>query len=172
MTETTGGCVYDGVPLPGVQIDIAPDGRIDVIGEQVAAGYREGDDAFSGEGTMRRFRTSDHGVFEQGRLRVMGRNDDVVTVHGVNVALGAIESLIREMVVVRECAVVSLPDDRQGHRIRAFLVTSDPAGAESIAAAVAEQLGSAAKPEITLVPSLPLLPNGKIDRLALRDAGA
>ena len=168
MTETTGGCVYDGVPLPGVQVDLAPDGRIDIIGEQVAAGYREGDDAFSGQGPTRRFRTSDHGVFEHGRLRVIGRNDDVVTVHGVNVALGAIESLIREMVVVRECAVVSVPDDRQGHRIRAFVVTSDPSGAESIATAVAEQLGSAAKPEIALVPSLPLLPNGKIDRLALR----
>jgi len=171
MTETTGGCVYDGIPLPGVDIELAADGRIAVIGRQVAAGYREGDGAFSGDGASRRFLTSDHGRWDDGRLRVIGRTDDVVTVNGVNVALGAIESLIGDMVIVRDCAVIAIPDERQGHRIRACVVSGDPGGADDIAMYVAEQLGGAAKPEVVLVDSLPLLPNGKIDRLALRSAG-
>jgi O-succinylbenzoic acid--CoA ligase len=171
MTETTGGCAYDGIPLPGVEIDLDLGGRIAVIGRQVAAGYRDGDGDFSGDGASRRFLTSDHGRWAQGRLHVVGRTDDVVKVHGVNVALGAVESLIREMVIVRDCAVVALPDERQGNRIRAFVVSGDPGSADDIAAYVGEQLGGAAKPELVLVDSLPLLPNGKIDRLALRSAG-
>jgi len=173
MTETTGGCVYDGVPLPGVRIDIAPDGRIDVVGAQVAAGYRglpdETAQSFDGIGADRRFRTSDHGEWRDGRLQVLGRTDDVVTVHGVNVALGAVEALVRSELGVRDAAVVAVPDARQGHRVVAYVVMADAAGFPAIAPLVSERLGRAARPEVVEVGSLPLLPSGKIDRLALRD---
>lgn len=170
MTETTGGCVYDGVPLPGVRVDLVDDGRVDVIGPQVAAGYR-GDPsspAFGGRGVERRFRTSDHGVWEAGRLRILGRIDDVVTVHGVNVALGAVESVIRSVIGVAEVAVVAIPHPRQGHRIVAFVVATDPASLTRIAPAVTEALGRPARPEVVAMDRIPLLPSGKIDRLALR----
>lgn len=171
MTETTGGCVYDGLPLPGVRVEISDDGRIEVIGRQVTAGYRDGDEHFSGHGVDRRFSTSDHGVWEAGLLRITGRTDDVVTVHGVNVALGAIESVIRSMVGVRDCAVVAIPDDRQDHRIISYVVSEDPGVIAMISPRVVEQLGGAARPDVVAVDALPLLPNGKIDRLALRTAG-
>jgi len=171
MTETTGGCVYDGLPLPGVRVEISDDGRIEVIGRQVTAGYRDGDEHFSGHGVDRRFSTSDHGVWEAGLLRITGRTDDVVTVHGVNVALGAIESVIRSMVGVRDCAVVAIPDDRQDHRIISYVVSEDPGVIAMISPGVVEQLGGAARPDVVAVDALPLLPNGKIDRLALRTAG-
>ncbi|MEY2965898.1 MAG: O-succinylbenzoate-CoA ligase MenE [Actinomycetota bacterium] len=171
MTETTGGCVYDGLPLPGVRVEISDDGRIEVIGRQVTAGYRDGDEHFSGHGVDRRFSTSDHGVWEAGLLRITGRTDDVVTVHGVNVALGAIESIIRSMVGVRDCAVVAIPDDRQDHRIISYVVSEDPGVIAMISPGVVEQLGGAARPDVVAVDALPLLPNGKIDRLALRTAG-
>ena len=171
MTETTGGCVYDGVPLPGVRVEISDDGRIEVLGRQVTAGYRDGDEHFSGHGVDRRFSTSDHGVWEAGLLRITGRTDDVVTVHGVNVALGAIESIIRSMVGVRDCAVVAIPDDRQDHRIISYVVSEDPGVIAMISPGVVEQLGGAARPDVVAVDALPLLPNGKIDRLALRTAG-
>ncbi len=170
MTETTGGCVYDGVPLPGVRIEIADDSRIEVIGPQVAAGYRGDPDApeFGGLGRDRRFLTADHGTWEDGRLRIMGRRDDVVTVHGVNVALDAVESVVRSELGVRQVAVVAVPDPRQGHRIVAFVVMHDPAGLTAIAPLVVERLGGAARPEVIPVDALPMLPSGKIDRLALR----
>ena len=171
MTETTGGCVYDGVPLPGVRIELSADGRIDIIGRQVAAGYREGDGSFSGHGADRRFATSDHGEWAGDRLTVLGRIDDVVTVHGVNVALGAIESVIRSVLGVQDCAVVAMPDQRQGHRLIAYVILSDADVFASIAPVVAEHLGAVARPHVVQVPALPMLPNGKIDRLALRAAG-
>ena len=172
MTETTGGCVYDGVPLPGVRIDLVDDGRIDIIGPQVAAGYRglprETAESFAGTAPARRFRTADHGEWRDGRLSIAGRVDDVVTVHGVNVALGAVESVVRSELGVREAAVVAVPDVRQGHRLVAFVVMTDPAGVAAIAPLVVERLGGAARPEVVTVDTLPMLPSGKIDRLALR----
>jgi len=170
MTETTGGCVYDGVPLPGVRVELVDDGRVDILGLQVAAGYR-GDVAspdFSGTGDERRFRTADHGTWRDGRLTIAGRIDDVVAVHGVNVSLGAVESVVRSELGVRDAAVVGVPDARQGHRIVAFVVMADLAGLAAIAPLVVERLGGAARPEVTPVDALPLLPSGKIDRLALR----
>lgn len=172
MTETAGGCVYDGVPLPGVRIDLVDDGRIDIIGPQVAAGYRglprETAESFAGTAPARRFRTADHGEWRDGRLSIAGRVDDVVTVHGVNVALGAVESVVRSEFGVREAAVVAVPDVRQGHRLVAFVVMTDPAGVAAIAPLVVERLGGAARPEVVTVDTLPMLPSGKIDRLALR----
>jgi O-succinylbenzoic acid--CoA ligase len=171
MTETTGGCVYDGTPLPGVRIDVGDDGRIDVIGRQVAAGYRGNSDGFSGAGDDRRFRTADHGRWVDGRLTVLGRTDDVVMVHGVNVGLGAVESVIRDLVGVRDCAVIDVPGERTGQRLIAYVVVSDPACVTGIGPAVGERLGGAARPDVVIVESLPVLPNGKIDRAALRTAG-
>lgn len=172
MTETTGGCVYDGVPLPGVRVELVDDGRIDVIGPPVAAGYRglprETAESFSGSAPERRFRTADHGEWHDGRLRIVGRIDDVVTVHGVNVALGAVESVVRSELGVHDAAVVAVPDDRQGHRLVAFVVMTEPAGLAAIAPLVVERLGGAARPEVVTVDALPMLPSGKIDRLALR----
>ena len=172
MTETTGGCVYDGVPLPGVRVELDDDGRVDIIGPQVAAGYRglpeETSESFTGTAPARRFRTADHGEWQDGRLRIVGRIDDVVTVHGVNVALGAVESIVRSELGVRDAAVIAVPDDRQGHRLVAFVVMADPAGLTAIAPLVVERLGGAARPEVVAVDALPMLPSGKIDRLALR----
>ena len=172
MTETTGGCVYDGVPLPGVRIELVDDGRIDVIGPLVAAGYRglpeETAESFAGIAPARRFRTADHGEWQDGHLRITGRVDDVVTVHGVNVALGAVEAIVRSELGVRDAAVVAVPDDRQGHRLVAFVVMTDRAGLTAIAPLVVERLGGAARPEVITVDALPMLPSGKIDRLALR----
>lgn len=176
MTETTGGCVYDGIPLPGVSIEFDDNGVISVIGPQVAAGYRglpaETAAAFSDTGARRRFRTADHGEWRDGRLVITGRIDDVVTVHGVNVALGAVESLVRSEFGVQEAAVVAVPDPRQGHRVIAYVVMADRAGLQAIGPLVTERLGAVARPEVVEVERLPYLPNGKIDRLALRTAAA
>ena len=122
MTETTGGCVYDGVPLPGVTIEvdhvdpITGLGRISLAGPAVAAGYRLDPvataAAFTGQDAHRRFMTADRGSWHDGRLDVSGRIDDVVSIHGVNVGLDAVEAVVRSEASVRDVAVVAVPDHR------------------------------------------------------------
>ena len=48
MTETCGGCVYDGTPLDGVQAEIRDDGRIWIRGPVLFSGYRQGGPGGSG----------------------------------------------------------------------------------------------------------------------------
>ena len=171
MTETTGGCVYDGIPLPGVDVELADDGRVRIRGAQVAAGYRgisgPGSD-FSHDGGVRSFRTGDVGAWQDGRLRILGRVDDIVSIHGTNVSVRAIETIVRSDPGVRDAAVIALPDARRGNRLAAYAVAGESIDVDAIAARVVEQLGGAARPDVVIIDHMPLLPNGKIDRLALR----
>lgn len=76
MSETCGGCVYDGRPLPGVTVSTDEHGRISLAGPVVARGYRgrPGDPAFDRDlAGARRFRTDDLGGLVDGRWRVLGR---------------------------------------------------------------------------------------------------
>jgi o-succinylbenzoate---CoA ligase len=142
MTETCGGCVYDGRPLPGVDVTVEvpagadPDepGRVVVAGPVVARGYRHtargetrdgvrdgvrGEPADAGEGFVRldgrrAFRTADLGRLRNGLLRLHGRADDVVVSGGVNVSLDAVARVVRGLPGVTGCVAVGLPDPRWG----------------------------------------------------------
>ena len=98
-TETSGGCVYDGVPLANVRLRI-DDGEVQVSGPTLAEGYlgdeERTDAAFLRErdGT-RWYRTGDAGLFEDGVLRVRGRIDNVIVSGGVNVSLDRVERIVR-----------------------------------------------------------------------------
>jgi O-succinylbenzoic acid--CoA ligase len=177
MSETCAGCGYDGIPLPGVSFRTdAPDGRslgrITVSGAQVAAGYRlRADPAFTAGGVV----TGDLGtVSEDGRVTLVGRIDDVVVVGGTNVALPAVEEVLRQVPGVRDACVVALPDPEWGARLVAYVVVADDATgpAESaLSAPVRDALGRAAVPRrfVLMAPSrgIPLLATGKPDRAAL-----
>ena len=117
------------------------------------------------------FRTNDHGRWEHGRLHVHGRLDDVVTVHGVNVALGPIETIVMRQPGIAEAAVVAHPDPNLGHRLTAYVVADDEVDLDDVSDVVREHLGGAARPRMVRVDALPRVPNGKIDRLSLRSRG-
>src|SRR5690554_3522727 len=71
MTETSGGCVYNGAPLSGVDVRVGADGRIELAGPMVADGYADGDNsAFVTHAGKRWFRTSDVGEWDGERLTV------------------------------------------------------------------------------------------------------
>ena len=170
MSETSGGCVYDGVPLPGVTVD-APDGRIRISGPVVALGYRLRPDltaeVFSGD----RFTTDDLGeVDADGRLVVHGRADDVVVTGGEKVAPAAVEAVLARHPAVAEVAVVGAPDPEWGARVVAVVVLRPGAALtlEEVRSQVAAELPRAAAPrELRIVSALPLLASGKIDRMRL-----
>ena len=169
MSETASGCVYDGVPLDGVEVRLS-DGRIDIKGPMLADGYRN----FDGESPFVDgwFRTSDHGRWtEDGRLEVIGRLDDVINTGGVKVAPLLIEQALLTVEGVEDAGVVGLPDPEWGQLVAAAIVAADPPGEQRLRDAVRDRVGRAAVPKlIRFLPALPLLGPGKVDRAALRKA--
>jgi O-succinylbenzoic acid--CoA ligase len=172
MTETCGGCVYDGVPLDGVRVEVDGAGRIRLGGPMIARGYRVPPDDSPESFENGWFRTADLGrLRDDGTLEVLGRADDVIVSGGVNVAPAAVEEILVAHPRVRECAVSGRSDPEWGQRVVAYVVTTDPADPPTLAGLrshVTARLGGAAAPrELVLVDTLPTLPNGKIDRSAL-----
>mgnify|MGYP000213851661 FL=1 len=84
MTETSGGCIYNGEPLPGVEIRIGE--TIQIKGPMLARVPLE--DGY--------FVTSDLGKFENGKLVILGRADDVINSGGKKVSLSKVEMALGE----------------------------------------------------------------------------
>lgn len=176
MTETSGGCVYDGMPLDDVKAEIGEDGRIRLAGPVLARGYRLRPDLTREALNGGWLTTSDTGHLDtEGRLHVYGRIDDVAVTGGVNVPLLAVDAAVTSHPDVAEAAAVALPDPDWGHRIVAAVVA--PAGTPSLDSVrdhVTRRLPSPYAPKALVpVPELPMLATGKVDRrtLAARLAG-
>jgi o-succinylbenzoate---CoA ligase len=162
-TETCGGCVYDGVAVPGTAIRLVA-GEIQVHGDSIAAGYLDGPLRLSSDGW---WCSGDRGHVAAGRLQVTGRFDDIVTVKGTNVDVSAVQRLLAHQPTVQEVAVVATPADSGGHQLTAFVVGEViPLELRSL---VGAELGAAAIPRITVVSNLPLTASGKIDTQRLRE---
>jgi o-succinylbenzoate---CoA ligase len=165
MSETCGGCVYDGVPLDGVQVAAAE--RLQIGGPMVARGYRlqpRNAKFFSRHGS-RWFETDDVGTLESGRLTVLGRADDVIVTGGNKVSPQAVEAVLSELPGVRECLVVGIPDVEWGQRVVALVVGR--CELEALRRKVSDRLGAAAAPrELVIVEALPQKALGKPDRAA------
>jgi len=169
MSETAGGCVYDGTPLKGVQWRLAADGRIWLSGPMLAEGYlgqpQLNASTFPVENGTRWFRTSDLGRETEGKLEVGGRIDDVIISGGVNLAPTEIENALTRHPHVTEAVVVGVPDPEWGQRVVALVTTA--VTQEELQQLVRQHLGSVAVPkQIFTVDQLPTLESGKIDRAA------
>lgn len=167
MSETSGGCVYDGVPLPGVGVEAGEPIRLS--GPVVARGYRLRPDLTAEHFDGDRFTTSDRGEVVDGRLVVTGRVDDVVVTGGVKVPPAAVEAALADHPSVESVAVVGVPDAEWGQRVVAVVVLSGPLSLDEARDHVAAALPRSHAPrELREVDALPLLPSGKIDRMRLR----
>ncbi|WP_088290262.1 o-succinylbenzoate--CoA ligase [Kineosporia sp. A_224] len=195
MSETCGGCVYDGVPLDGVRVRLAPDGsaggagsgegadgpdgRVLLGGPVLARGYRgrSADDGSAAGGFFvadgaRWFATDDAGRLpDDGRLDLLGRLDDVVTTGGLKVAPSAVEAALLRLPGVTEAVVVGVPDAEWGQRVVAALVLADGATAPSMAQVrerVSADVAARATPrQLLVLDRMPLRGPGKPDRTAL-----
>jgi O-succinylbenzoic acid--CoA ligase len=171
MSETAGGCVYDGVPLDGVKVRVDPDGRIVLGGPTLAKGYRNAPDPdpFAEPGW---FRTDDIGfVDDSGVLSVLGRVDDAISTGGLTVMPQPVEAALRTHPAVADCAVFGVADERLGQRVAAAIVVADGCAAPSLDALrthVMRTLDHTAAPrEMHVVDALPMRGIGKVDRSAL-----
>ncbi|MHA6801436.1 o-succinylbenzoate--CoA ligase [Bounagaea algeriensis] len=183
MSETAGGCVYDGVPLEAAQVavdaaDPAEPGAVRLSGPMLARGYRDRPEhpAFA-DGW---FHTGDLGRWQQGRLRVLGRADDVIVTGGVNIAPAEVERVLAAEEGVHEVCVFGVDDPEWGRAVAAAVVPGDgdplPADADAeqhplvarLRAAVRARAQPAAVPKRWVFrAALPLRGPGKPDRRAL-----
>lgn len=173
MSETCGGCVYDGLPLDGVTLTTGEDGRIRISGPVLFSGYRMRPDLTAAAMDGAWFVTSDLGAVDAaGRLAVRGRADDVIITGGENVVAGEVASLLETCPGVREAAVVGRPDAEWGERVTAVIVPDNPAQPPTLdllCRHVQGRLPRYALPrELVLRAALPMLPSGKPDLEALR----
>ncbi|GAB3678896.1 o-succinylbenzoate--CoA ligase [Actinocorallia lasiicapitis] len=169
MSETSGGCVYDGRPLDGVAVSLAGDGRIRLAGPTLFSRYRLAPalTAASFDGPW--FVTGDLGELSEGVLRVRGRADDVINTGGEKVVAGEVAAVLGRHPAVRDVVVVGRDDPEWGQRVTAVVVASAPLTLEEVRGFVREHLPACAAPrELELRDELPLLPSGKPDREALR----
>lgn len=171
-----------GLPLPGVEIAIKDDGgkslavgesgEICIRGPNVMTGYyqqaSETAQAFTPDGFMR---TGDIGIMDaQGYTRIVDRKKDMILVSGFNVFPSELENVISLCDGVLECAVIGVPDAKQGEAIKVYVVRSDPTLSEDdVAKYCAQNLTGYKHPKyIEFRDELPKSNVGKILRRELR----
>lgn len=170
LTETCGGCVYDGQPFDGVDVRLDGDGQILIRGPVLLRAYRDGTDPRDAEGWLP---TGDAGHFDDdGRLQIAGRLSDLIISGGENVWPAPIEDVIRTHPAVADVAVVGRPDPEWGERIVAVIELHPgdrPPPLDQIRGLVKEQLAAFAAPrELEIVDTLPRTASGKVHRAAVR----
>lgn len=174
MSETCGGCVYDGWPLDGVALKIAADGEVLLSGPTLFEGYDDGDGGLDQTATaavLRRgwLHTADRGRLDaDGRLQLLGRRDQVVLSGGLNVPGPAVERMLARAPGVREVGVVGVPDPEWGEVVTAVVVTADGSAPDLDGLRDLVEPRTWAPRAVVVVDEIPRTPNGKVDRVALR----
>ncbi len=161
-----------GRVVPGAELRIAAGGEILVRGAVVFPGYlgRPPEDAcVDADGWLH---TGDVGELDAaGNLRLTGRSSDMFKSGGYNVYPREVEGVLERHPAVTHAAVVSIPDAHYQQAGVAYVVSAgDPAPgeAELVAHCRAELATYKVPRHVEVVPELPLLENGKVDRVTLR----
>jgi len=178
MSETAGGCVYDGRALDVSRVQLEDDGRIRLGGATLALGYL-GETALTAESFSEDlageawFRTDDVGHLDSGGgLVVDGRIDDLINTGGVKVAPRLVEEALAQLDSVAEAVVVGIADPEWGHVVSAAVVVTQggsPPTLQDVRARLRGILPDHALPRrLAILPWLPLVGPGKPDRAAIR----
>jgi o-succinylbenzoate---CoA ligase len=169
MSETCGGCVVDGDPLPGVAIELADDGRILIGSSTLFTGYRLRPDLTAEAVVGGKLRTQDRGCWRADNLVVLGRMDDIVITGGHKVDLSDVERSVQRWAAEggADAAVLGVPDPVWGTTVIA--VSDSPGSLKDLQSVVREWLPAYAVPrELIYLDQLPRLISGKPDRMAIR----
>jgi O-succinylbenzoic acid--CoA ligase len=156
MSETSGGCVYNGEVLDGVEVEVRG-GSIFIRGKILALDL---------ELTDGWFESKDLGEFVDDKLIVIGRSDDVIISGGENLSLNNVEKVLNEHFPALQLSAFSVDDPQWGQSLHIAIVGD--ADSESISKVLQSEIGAFAKPKgIHAMDSLPLLGIGKVDRKRL-----
>ena len=177
MTETSGGCVYDGEPMPGMTVRAVDwDGRTRLAfnGPTLMTRYLDAESPFFEEGGHRWLISGDMGVIRaSGKVEVNGRADDVITSGGLSIAPGPLRRAVRSYEGISDAWIMGTPDEKWGQIVTALVVPNqmptDSLEMAELGAAVREhaaaRIGRAQAPRrVVAVTELPYLGFDKIDR--------
>ncbi len=144
-------------------------GRIFVANEMVFDGYTGGGGKEIVNGLMS---TGDVGRFDAGgRLFVDGRDDEMIVSGGENVFPREVEDLLADHAEIEEAAVVGVPDEQFGQRLKAFVVPRSAGGLdeEAVKGYVKANLARYKVPrEVVFLEQLPRNATGKVLKRDLR----
>ena len=169
-SETSGGCVYDGLPIGNTRARVVS-GELELAGAVLAEGYLDDEqrtgEAFVERDGVRWYRTGDTGEVVDGVVHVTGRLDDILISGGIKVSLAEVERVVRGIPGQADAVVVRAPSDRWGEV--PVVITTRPIDLDDVRSAVRSQLDAPAAPaRVLVVESLPLLDSGKPDRRGLQ----
>jgi O-succinylbenzoic acid--CoA ligase len=158
MSETCGGCVYNGEALDGVNFELTENQRVKISGAVLADVEKENG----------WYLTQDLGRIVDGKLKVIGRADDVIISGGENISLSAIESELNKEYPQLLVAAFATYDSKWGQALHVAVQTQDESVKVQISQALVTAMGNHAKPKsVILLDKLPEIGVGKIDRNSL-----
>ncbi|MGV1034299.1 MAG: AMP-binding protein [Microbacteriaceae bacterium] len=178
-TETCGGCVYDGRPVPGVELRVDESGRLFISGPMLAEGYLTDSGELDAVRTAHGFvefdgrrwlRTDDRAVLHHDadgvRLEVVGRIDDVIISGGLKLDLAEVQRFLDAELGAERAVAVAVDGTRWGQSLGVWCESAAP---DDLSARLIEQFGPAAHP-VLAAGGIPRLSSGKADRVVLARA--
>ena len=167
MTETCGGCVYDGQPLEGVEVEIR-NNRIAIKGSVLANTYLNDPKSWNENFIDGWFLTQDIGSLNSGELLVENRLGDVIITGGEKLSLLAVAELLTNTYPSQAFAAFGVNDPEWGTALYIAVEGEFAVSDLELSRNLANTLGDFAKPKkILRLAQLPLTAIGKIDRSAL-----
>ena len=160
-------------------LPLGASGELHIGGVQVARGYLNRpeltaekfiQDPFANDPSARLYKTGDLCRFlPDGNIEYLGRIDFQVKIRGNRIELGEIETAIRKDETVKDCSVLVYEETPGDQQLAAYIVKkSEQFSASALRSRLADELPDYMIPSYFIpIPSMPLSPSGKIDRLAL-----
>lgn len=165
-TETSGGCIYDGQPLNGVQVRIDESKRLQIKGSVIAHSYLNQEQPLVDENGW--YTTADLAHFVDEKIVIEGRSDDVFISGGENISLTSIEQTISAKFPNLEVAAFTIKDSEWGQSLCCALVGADSSIEDEIQDVLSSTIGTMAKVKRFLyLKEMPLIGIGKVDRTEL-----
>ncbi|BAY23229.1 amino acid adenylation [Calothrix sp. NIES-2100] len=194
LDQQTAASLFIGRPVANTQIyildqnlqpvPVGVQGELHIGGDSLAQGYLNRPELtaekfishpFSDEPTARLYKTGDLARYRSdGTIEFIGRIDHQVKIRGFRIELGEIEAVLSQHPQVKECVVIANNDQLDSQQLQAYIVFHQQQNVDNseLRRFLKQKLPEYMIPSTFFqVETIPLTPNGKIDRLALNRLG-
>ena len=181
--ETAQSRTFVGKPFPNTTLRVLDAqrnpvpfgvvGEICFAGDGVVKGYLDrpelNAEKFVEIDGKRFYRTGDMGrLHTDGHLEFLGRRDFQIQLRGIRIELAGIETVVQQLGLAAQCAVIARPTEEGESRLVAFVVKPRNDRIATFRRALAKELPDYMLPhQVVVLESMPLTVNGKLDRTAL-----